>query len=379
MYGTKFQKMNQLLVCCLGLLMVACTSKKPRTETKTVLYENTIHIDSSIIIPSEYTAYRTADNMVIDGQAVENAWSKAAYTSTFIDIEGVKEPKYKTQVKMLWDDAYLYVYAELEEPHIWGNIKKHDAVVFYNNDFEVFIDPTDDTYNYVEIEVNALNTVWDLCLNKAYRFGGHANDYYEIEGLKTAVYLGGSLNDATDIDTFWSVEMAIPFEVLLQRKRKTVKHPKGGDYWRINFSRVQWEHDLNDGMYSLKKENGKRLPEYNWVWSNQGAINMHLPEHWGYLVFSDHLVGKEATEVTIPQVLNKQVAYALLEQIKFGKHKSLLDSSPQTTYQLNQLEIRQNLFDVVFLKTYVGFELYIENLTSKEQFVINEEGKFKLL
>ena len=27
------------------------------------------------------------------------------------------------------------------------------------------------------------------------------------------------------------------------------------------------------------------LPEDNWVWSPQGAINMHLPERWGRLRF----------------------------------------------------------------------------------------------
>jgi hypothetical protein len=26
-------------------------------------------------------------------------------------------------------------------------------------------------------------------------------------------------------------------------------------------------------------------PEDNWVWSPQGAINMHLPGHWGTVVF----------------------------------------------------------------------------------------------
>jgi hypothetical protein len=25
--------------------------------------------------------------------------------------------------------------------------------------------------------------------------------------------------------------------------------------------------------------------EDNWVWSPQGAINMHLPEHWGFVRF----------------------------------------------------------------------------------------------
>ena len=47
------------------------------------------------------------------------------------------------------------------------------------------------------------------------------------------------------------------------------------------FRGVHWDFDLNNGRYSRKKENDKFLPEYNWVWSNQGAINMHMPEKLG--------------------------------------------------------------------------------------------------
>ncbi len=368
--------MYREIVCLLALFLSACTTKSQVKED--LVYEHSIDIGQEIMVPQHYIAYRT-QGIQIDGQALERDWKIATYTTEFIDIEGVKEPKYKTQVKMLWDEQYLYVYAEMEEPHVWGNLKKHDAVIFYNNDFEVFIDPTDDGCHYSEIEVNALNTTWDLRLNKPYRFGGHANDYYEIEGLKTAVHIRGSLNDGNDIDTSWSVEMAIPLEVILQRKRKALKHPKDGDYWRVNFSRVQWDHDLKKGIYSLKKVNGKRLPEYNWVWSNQGAINMHLPEHWGYLEFSENALGNEKSPKEIPQVLNKQVAYALLQQIKFGAHKELLDLAPTITKKIKTLKVKGKDFDAVFLKTHLGFEIYIENLSSKEQFVINEEGKFKVL
>jgi hypothetical protein len=40
---------------------------------------------------------------------------------------------------MLWDDNYYYILARMEEPHVWANLRYH--YFFYNNDFEVFIDP----------------------------------------------------------------------------------------------------------------------------------------------------------------------------------------------------------------------------------------------
>ena len=73
---------------------------------------------------------------------------------------------------MLWDDQYLYIFAELKEEHIWGDLTERDAIIFYNNDFEIFIDPSGDTRNYGEIEINTLGTIFDLLLNKSYKVGG---------------------------------------------------------------------------------------------------------------------------------------------------------------------------------------------------------------
>ena len=115
---------------------------------------------------------------------------------------------------MLWDDEYFYIGALLEEPHVWGTLTKHDAVIFHDNDFEIFIDPDGDNHEYYEIEINALNTEWDLFLTKPYRDGGPAINAWEIPGLKTAVHVEGTLNDPRDKDTSWSVEFAFPWKAL---------------------------------------------------------------------------------------------------------------------------------------------------------------------
>jgi|GEM_PF-5265226 len=43
------------------------------------------------------------------------------------------------------------------------------SYVFYDNDFEVFIDPDGDTHRYYELEINAFGTEWDLFLDRPYR------------------------------------------------------------------------------------------------------------------------------------------------------------------------------------------------------------------
>jgi hypothetical protein len=69
--------------------------------------------------------------------------------------------------------------------------------------------------------------------------------------------------------------------IQINRSRAPVPRPLPGESWRVNFSRVEWQVETAGKAY--KKVPGK--PEDNWVWSPQGLINMHVPEHWGYVTF----------------------------------------------------------------------------------------------
>ena len=180
---------------------------------------------------------------------------------------------------MLWDDEYFYVAAELEEPDVWATLTLHDSVIFRDNDFEVFLNPSGDTRNYFEFEVNALQTSWDLFLPKPYREGGTADNSWEIPQMRLAVWVDGTINDPASRDRGWTVEMAFPWAAFRERSGRS--KPQPGDVWRVNFSRVEWRTAVAGGKYA--KQPG---PEDNWVWSPQGVIDMHRPERWGYVRFS---------------------------------------------------------------------------------------------
>lgn len=230
--------------------------------------------------PRHYIAYQAVSPIIIDGKADEASWKSAPWTDDFVDIEGAQKPapELRTRLKILWNDNYFYFYAELEEPHVWGDIKERDAVIFHNNDFEIFMKPYTESPQYGELEINALGTVWDLLLMNAYRENGPVLNNWDIKGLKSAVNINGTLNNPSDKDIGWSVEIAIPREALQELKFKSSKE-KVPSLWRINFSRVEWNFSLNKGKYSRKRDKkGKLLPEHNWVWSPQGVIDMHRPE-----------------------------------------------------------------------------------------------------
>ena len=232
--------------------------------------------------PKSYTCLRAMKPIVIDGLLSDRAWSKAPWTEYFVDIEGANKPapRFHTRAKMLWDDGYLYIGAELQEPDVWATLTEHDSVIFHDNDFEVFLNPSGDGRKYFEFEINALNTGWDLFLDKPYREGGKADNSWEIPGLKTAVHVQGTFNHPGDSDRMWTVEIAFPWSGFASRA--PVVRPKAGEEWRVNFSRVEWHTKVENGKYV--KIPGLR--EDNWVWSPQGLIDMHVPERWGRVRFS---------------------------------------------------------------------------------------------
>jgi hypothetical protein len=234
-------------------------------------------------LPLRYECRRASQPVRVDGRLDDAAWRNAPWTADFVDIEGDAKPKprFRTRAKMLWDDEYLYIAAEMEEPHVWGTLTKHDAVIFHDNDFEVFLNPSGDTLNYFEFEINALNTGWDLFLPKPYKKQGKADNSWEMPGLRTGVHVQGTLNDPRDTDRGWTVEIALPWKDFASKA--PVRRPRPGESWRINFSRVEWQVDIRDGRY-VKKPG---LKEDNWVWSPQGLIDMHVPEHWGYVNFTN--------------------------------------------------------------------------------------------
>jgi hypothetical protein len=232
--------------------------------------------------PKRYECHRAQSAIRIDGKLDDAAWQSAPWTEDFIDIQGEDKPlpRFRTRAKMLWDDDHLYIAAELEEPHVSASLTAHDSVIFKDNDFEVFLKPPGDGSRYFEFEINALNTSWDLFLNRPYRQGGKADNSWDIPGLQSAVWINGTLNDTADRDHGWTVELALPWRAF--SSRAVVAKPGVGDEWRINFSRVEWQYRVTAKRY--EKVSG--VPEDNWVWSPQGVVNMHVPERWGYVRLS---------------------------------------------------------------------------------------------
>ncbi len=320
-----------------------------------------------------YVCYRADEVLTIDGMPDESSWEKAEWTDLFVDIEGDLKPKptQNTRVKMLWNNDYLYIFAELEEENIWAYLENHDEVVYHDNDFEVFIDPDNDAKNYFEYEVNAKGTVFDLFLPHPYRHSSFALHNWDFKGIKQAIKIYGTLNDGTDKDTKWTVELAIPFTDLsfgLDSGKPNIDKP-----WRINFSRVQWDVKWENGKYvKLTDSEGKALPEHNWVWSPVGAISMHMPERYGYLKFSNNIVGTEKEDFIITETEKlKSVLWAVFyRQMKYFESNKCFSGKIEdlgtdinllydnTKYKLS-ISAAKHTFEAILTSTDGKINLYI--------------------
>ncbi len=237
--------------------------------------------------PRHYLCPRLERPIVLSGALDDPQWADVPWTEDFVDIEGHRKPtpRFRTRAKMCWDAEHLYVGAQLDTPHVWATLTETNAILFNDPDFELFLDPDGDHHHVYELEINAHGTIWELHLERPYRDGGPVHRGANLPGLRTAVAVHGTLNDPADTDRGWSVEIAIPFGDLARFRGGTDCPPRPGDAWRINLSRVDWLADIVDGRY--RKVPRDAHAEDNWVWTPQDAVDMHRPEKWGRLVFTD--------------------------------------------------------------------------------------------
>jgi hypothetical protein len=234
------------------------------------------------IIPLTYCCLKATGTITIDGLMNEADWRRAAWTSDFMNIEGEAAPRHRTRMKMLWDENYLYVYAEMQEPHVRATETQRDGSVYQDSHFGFLLSPGDSNHDYYEAGINALNAVWDSYFPKALRDGGRNEPQWDISGLRSAITIQGTLNDASNIDTGWSLELALPWSAF-NRHGVQGTPVVAGRTWRMNFWRAQWQHEIVDGE-DLKTPGARE--EY-WIWSPHGVFDLHTPEKWGWVRFVD--------------------------------------------------------------------------------------------
>jgi hypothetical protein len=267
--------------------------------------------------PFHLNCLRTRTPMTIDGSLDKAVWRKAFQSQRFVDMTSGSPGWFNTRAAALWDDQNFYVAFWVEEPFVEAYQAERDSIVFRENDVEVFIDAGD---CYYEFEINALNAVYevffiwrdafgrgtrfdtpefDLYTRKVYSFGG---DYdrtpaafwdgthprktrwafldWDFPGLKTAVKVDGTLNDNSDIDRGWTVEIAFPWNGMGPLAHGRACPPNPGDAWRMFFGRFE---KLNACGQEVN-------PHPAWAMNAHGIPDTHQPQCFSFVDFSGEFV-----------------------------------------------------------------------------------------
>ena len=193
-----------------------------------------------------YDCHYTARPIKIDGQLNEPQWRQADLVNFRIPVT-LKDPLSKTEGRLLWDEHYLYVAFKAFDKDIYSYFTERDSPTCHEDVLEVFIKTHPEKEPYYNFEINALNTVYDA-FNIKRNAGGedhHRWSRWNCNGLKSAVLINGTLNDPKDIDEYWQLEVAIPFDELPTLESRP---PVAGDEWSFHLGRYDYSVYLPDGV-----------------------------------------------------------------------------------------------------------------------------------
>lgn len=224
--------------------------------------------------PHQLTIFRTNGAIVIDGILNEQSWLKASSTGNLIVTDSLTKPQLATSAKVLWDSTNLYIAFECTDTDIVGRMTRRDDKLWEEDVVEVFFAPSSpEKFGYTEIEVSPLGTVLDLYVREVRVFMPVALPYstYNLN-IRSATQVHGTINNSTDRDTSWTVEMALP---LADIQPVNLPPLADGDKWRMNF-------------YRIDRFPTKELS----AWSPTMVNRFHVPSRFGEIVFSMKRVGE---------------------------------------------------------------------------------------
>lgn len=251
----------QILVITAVLFVLNCSDDK-NTESE-------LAKTSNLAIP-RYICKKISKSLNLTGKLDDPGWNKVESIFLVDAIHGGKG-RFKTEVRVLYDDRFLYVGFRCEDDYIWGTVTERDGEIWNQECVEVFLNPANAGHQYYEINVSPKNIIYDsVILNNRTQKQPFAKfigfPEWNAAEMSTSVFAAGEL-DLPGGGRGWTAEFAIPFNVLFGAANIP---PKSGDVWRAGFFRID------------SPQQGQRE---HYVWVKTGREAFHLPWLFGYLEF----------------------------------------------------------------------------------------------
>jgi hypothetical protein len=251
--------------------------------------------------PPHQDVFRAASPIKIDGKLDESAWRNSQPFPKFQFPWWKSGSKEQTVARMLWDDTYLYVAFDCQDRYVWAVQTERDSPVYEDDCVEVFTAPNPmRPRDYFNIEMNVNRGI----LDRHHPNGPGKSEVpnWNSEGIVIATSVNGTLNDDSDTDGGWILEVAIPFANFAKVTGRT--RPEDGDVWHLNLNRL----------------GGKSNPQYSqWSPGSTKTPAFHAPDTFGRVTFHDRTATEQADKLLAdagyrvdPQFLN------LPKKIKLG-------------------------------------------------------------
>ena len=216
----------------------------------------------------EYTVKRTTEKIVIDGILDDADWKAAQSVGDFKFPWLEQGEAEQTEVKMLWDDTFLYISYRCDDKYIWAEHYDTNSTTYKDDCVEIFWDPNpaDPKRKYNMFEINCIGNLLSVYV------GSGENIHQRISRiipLHIAQTIQGTVNNDDDIDTGWIIEAAIRFSDYTELYDGST--PVDGTMWRVGLNRL----------------GGKTNHQHSqWSPSQTEKPNFHRNQDFGKIFFS---------------------------------------------------------------------------------------------
>ena len=211
-----------------------------------------------------YIIKRTTGHIFVDGNLNELDWKRAESLDNLVFPWYEKGKKEQTNVKMLWDDKFLYIGYYCEDEHISATRFQRNSDVWLDDCVECFIAPNPASpLDYTNHEFNCL---------ASYLVGVHIKGKkfrVEPQGIQIGRSHKGTINNEDDVDSYWILEISIPF-ITLKNFNINIP-PKPGEHWFLNINRC-------GGVVNEQFS--------QWSPSDTPDPQFHVPSCFGKVIFS---------------------------------------------------------------------------------------------
>ncbi len=228
-----------------------------------------------------YNCVQVPEPPVLDGDLDDPCWQGIEPLHLRRCVSG-NPPTQATTVRLVWHGDYLYAAWRVCEWNIQDHNRHRNDPVYSEACVEHFLQAPggfppylDGPHRYCEVDISPTGVIWDGRIENPYDFL-HYNPEHRLKFIcepewdppevKCASRISGTLNDDSDRDSGWTLEVQIPLNA-----PPGGKTPQIGEVWRLNLYRI---HAWGEPDQELQ------------AWSVVGIPNFHVPQRFGYLRFA---------------------------------------------------------------------------------------------